>query len=327
MNREYREKEIFPVILIVIIFTLLFNSKGYINWAINLNSVIFKEFFLNILRPIDKIAEILYFDSIYTKSRELFLNLFLKQEKKKDISIINKKEDMENIEEKNYSIKNPLKIIMIGDSMIKEAISMAFLKLTKDNKELNTTVSAFYSSGLTRVDSFDWFKQLDLDFVDRYDLAIVMLGMNDAQDMIENNKRVVLFTDQWNSIYRDRLKRFIEKINSNVKKIIWIGLPVMRDKNYNKRMSKLNSLIEEECSKYDNIFFIDSNKILYNNGEYKEYIKIKERLVQVRVYDGKHFTKEGAMLVVEEGIKIIYNTFRFESIANIKTTRESDLIY
>ena len=83
-------------------------------------------------------------------------------------------------------------------------------------------------------------------------------------------------------------------------------------------MIKLNDIIKKECDNFKNILFVDSNKILYNNNEYKEYIKIKEKFVQVRIYDGKHFTKEGASLIMEDVIKIIYNNFKFEGIPVFK---------
>jgi len=325
MERKYCYKDVIIVIIIIIFFTLFFNSKGYINWAINLKSVVFKKIFLNILTPVDKIANILYLDSIYLNLRGLFLSLIKDRDKDKSGDIPLEKDQEES--EINYSTKNPLKIIMLGDSMIKESISMAFLKLTKDNKELTTYVSAFYSSGLSRIDAFDWFKQLDSDLINKYDFAVIMLGMNDAQDIIENDRRIILFTEEWNKIYKDRLNLFIQKINSNVKKIVWIGLPFMRDKGYNERMIKLNNLIKEECNKYDNLFFLDPNKILYNNEGYKEYIKIKDKFVQVRIYDGKHFTKDGAILIMEELIKIIYNSFKFETPVNINRFQMIDLIY
>ncbi len=320
MNKKYSYKELILVIIIIIIFTLIFNSKAYLNWATGLKANIFRQIFLNIFKPIDNFAEILYLDSIYKNNRKIFLGILNKPVKnvEKNLDPVEKEEDY-------YSIKKPLKIIMLGDSMIKEAISMAFLKLNKNKEELNITVSAFYSSGLARIDVFDWLEQLEKDFSNGYDVAIVMIGMNDGQDIIDNDKRVVLFTDEWQRIYKERLNRFLTKIDKNVKKIIWIGLPFMRDRGYNERMIKLNNIIKEECSNFENIFFLDPNKILYNNEEYKEYIKIKDKLIQVRIYDGKHFTKEGASLIMEDAIKIIYNNFKFESILDIKRDKLIDI--
>lgn len=314
MEKRYDQKEICIVLVIVIILTLIFNSKAYLNWANNLKVGIFREVFLSFIKPIDMVSEILYLDSIYKNTRRGFLS-FVNEKYKKSIK---KEEIIENNIETNYSVKNPLKIIMLGDSMIKEALSMAFLKLTKNNDELHTTVSAFYSSGLSRVDIFDWNNHLNLEIVDKkYDFAIVMLGMNDAQDIIEDNKNITLFTKKWEEIYKDRLKEFLAKLSINLKKSAWLGLPVMRDSKYNERMMKLNNIIKNECDNFENILFIDSNKILYNNCEYKEYIKVKDKLIQVRLYDGKHFTKDGALIIMEDVIKIIYNIFKFESLPKI----------
>jgi hypothetical protein len=212
--------------------------------------------------------------------------------------------------------------------MMKEAFSSMINASLANNNSIYTYTLANYSSGLSRPDFFNWPLETEKLLSEyRFDLAICILGMNDAQDIEENGIKYFVNSENWNNIYRERAEKFVSLLSENITKVYWLGVPIMRDDRYNKRMLKLNQIFSDVCKNFANVKFFDISQKLSDAGRYADYLKIDGVLVKIRLSDGKHVTYEGAKIITQDLIRNISLDFTFEFDGNDDKQKRTDIIY
>ncbi|MEP6636916.1 MAG: DUF459 domain-containing protein, partial [Acidobacteriota bacterium] len=83
-------------------------------------------------------------------------------------------------------------------------------------------------SGFVRDDFFDWNAAIDKQIAaNSFDLAIVMIGVNDRQEIRADGQSYKSLTDPWKSIYQQRLTGFLNRLRAAGRPVIWVGLPPM----------------------------------------------------------------------------------------------------
>ena len=215
-------------------------------------------------------------------------------------------------------IEPPFNILIVGDSFIAEKFGPSLEKKLLEFKDTAVHRSGIYSTGLSRPDYFDWnSKIIELISENGANVAIVMFGANDAQDLRTIDGKITHYgTSAWNNEYAERVDSF-QKImfDNGIKIIFWIGNPIARDDYYRKRMESLNSIYQTESAKNINILYIPTwNLLMDSNGKYSDYLTDeygKQKLA--RAPDGIHTTSFGAGIMVNEVIKKIKTLIELES--------------
>lgn len=167
------------------------------------------------------------------------------------------------------------------------------------------------SSGLVRNDFFDWISEAE-DLSDRgdWDSVVVMLGANDGQPFFRNGVEIALFSDEWYSLYEERMRRLIGIFTERGSDLYWLSVPPMSKPDYNSRMIRLNSLIQTVCED-EGVEFIDLSTIIGDaSGNYSDLKIVNGNWQQVRT-DGIHYSNAGSALVTDEIINIIKNQNQF----------------
>ena len=116
------------------------------------------------------------------------------------------------------------------------------------------------STGLARPDFFDWLKKLRSEMHSRHPQTVVfMIGTNDAQNMTKGGKIYVFKTTAWKKLYRHRVAEAIHIMLLNgVKRIYWVGMPIMRSSGFSAGMKLLNQLFKAEVTKHPEASYIDA---------------------------------------------------------------------
>lgn len=326
--KKYKLIEVYLILVVIVALTLTFNSKALYQWAERLNIGRCRTAAMNILSPINEFSAKIGFGVPYSVAREKFLK-YSGTENAAPAVMEDLKHSQDASGDKTYfSRENKLKVLLLGDSMMKEALSSMINASLANNNSIYTYTFASYASGLSRPDFFNWpLETENLLAKYRFDLAICCLGMNDAQDIEENEVKYFLNTENWTNIYRDRADKFINLITKNITKVYWLGVPIMRDERYNKRMLKLNKIFSDLCKNYGSVKFFDVSQKLSDDGKYTDYLKIDGALVKVRLGDGKHVTNDGAKIITQDLIKNISLDFTFEFDGIDDKQKRTDIIY
>jgi hypothetical protein len=203
---------------------------------------------------------------------------------------------------------NTLKILFAGDSMMQGVAPIVISHMRKKFPDGLFLDLSKQSTGLTVNRYFDWPAKIREESIKQeINTVVIFLGPNDPWDIYEGKKRYAFPSDDWEKKYRDRVDEVLDFALSHGIRIIWVGLPVMREDRIKTGAKIENKIFQEETKKY-NFDFISTEEILGSLDEpYKKYITDpKKGKLVVRADDGVHFTPLGLRLIsarVEELIR------------------------
>jgi len=181
-------------------------------------------------------------------------------------------------------------ILTVGDSLMSEVAAGLRYGLSKDVRLKDIHKS---STGLTNSDYYDW-PSVASAAARKYpsDLIIIHMGGNDGQDMKIGKRFVHVGDSDWQNTYYLRAMLLIKEIKkaSPQSRIVWLGLPAMRDAKFAKKQDVIRNL-QMKAALDSEIEYIDGKKGL---GEtYSKEGTYEGKRVVLRRTDGIHYSREG----------------------------------
>ena len=201
----------------------------------------------------------------------------------------------------NFSGNEKIQIALVGDSMM--AVGLAPVLRRALAKEDNMNVIRAYRSGtgLGRPDVFNWMEEYPkMRGVHKPHIIICAIGANDAQGF-QIDKTVYAFgTPQWNAVYAERVRNFLNLLGQDGARIIWLGMPAMREPNFSKRMMAVSALTKSVVTEYPQVTWLDPNLFLNDagNGFTQFRFNQKGKMIRLRGDDGIHLSDDGAAFLV-----------------------------
>lgn len=208
----------------------------------------------------------------------------------------------------NSTVKPPFSVYMIGDSMILEGFGPMMKNKLLEYKDISVKSSGRYSTGLNRVDYFDWFKETEnIINQNRPDVLIIMYGANDGQNIIAKDGSIGnLGSEKWKTIYTERVSDYLALISPKVGLVYWVGHAIPRPQDFYNKFSTMNPIYEAECAKYTNCRFVNEWDRFAIDGKYAAAVADDNGLVQtVKGGDGVHVTNHGGNIMADEVIKMM----------------------
>lgn len=129
----------------------------------------------------------------------------------------------------------------------------------------------------------------------RIDVAVMMIGSNDRQPIIENGKRLDTGTPEWTEAYRARVLAVAQAFQSHKIPLIWVGLPIVKNDEMADDMAALNDIYREVAARTGATYidtweaFADEDGDFVANGP-----DVTGQTTRLRTSDGIYFTKAGA---------------------------------
>ena len=192
-------------------------------------------------------------------------------------------------------------VALVGDSMM--AVGLAPVLRRSITRENGARLVRAYRSGtgLGRPDVFNWPAQYpQLIGAARPQLVICSIGANDAQNF-QIDRHVFLFgTPGWKQMYAARVRDFAKLLTRDGARVLWIGMPVMRESGFSRRMASVNLLVKEVLAEFPQITWVDPNPYIAGSGGSFEQYRQDQRgkLVRLRADDGIHLSEEGAAFLL-----------------------------
>lgn len=206
----------------------------------------------------------------------------------------------QNVQDKLPEVKKESKnaavgsILTVGDSLMSEVAAGLRYGLGKDIRLKDIHKS---STGLTNVEYYDW-PSVASAAAKKYpsDLIIIHMGGNDGQDMKIGKRFVHVGDSDWQNTYYLRAMLLIKEIKkaSPESRIVWLGLPAMRDAKFAKKQDVIRNL-QMKAALDSEIEYIDGKKGL---GEtYSKEGTYEGKRVVLRRTDGIHYSREGGEIL------------------------------
>ena len=187
------------------------------------------------------------------------------------------------------------RLMVFGDSLAID-LAKAFQRAFAEDTNLAIIGKGVGSSGFVRDDFYDWGASLKEEIAaDSFDVAVIIIGVNDKQAI----GRARPLSDEWKTLYLDRLNQFLAQLREANKPVIWIGLPPMRAGSYSASISEISSL-HRLASVAAGVEYVDIyERFVDENGRYSSRgpnLNGEDSLM--RKNDGIHFSSAGSDKVV-----------------------------
>jgi uncharacterized protein len=193
----------------------------------------------------------------------------------------------------------PFNLVVVGDSLGQGVWGSLYWRFyaTREVKVINATKAA---TGFNRT---PYEESLDLGNGQAAQLAVMMTGANDAQSawaLQEGGAPGLFGTADWAPLYRRRMDRFFDAAKARGTTVIWIGMPVMRDPGFERRMAVVREAQREACQARGVTYLDLVPPSVDEAGAYTETKKDdKGRFRTFRGDDGVHLTVYGSEWVAE----------------------------
>lgn len=205
---------------------------------------------------------------------------------------------------------NATRVLVIGDSLAVD-LGKALERFYAEDPNLAVFNKAIGSSGFVRTDYYDWTKTVaDHIAANDFDVAVVMIGINDRQTLKSDTQSLKALTEGWTTVYKARLAQFLNELRAAGKPVIWVGLPPMQAPQFSAAMAQLSG-IQRLAAFSGGADFIDIfERFADDSGNYASYgPDINGQRVRMRNSDGIHFTTAGndkLAFYVSQALKVFY---------------------
>lgn len=204
------------------------------------------------------------------------------------------------------------RVLVLGDSFVVSAFGVTLERLLAEHPELEGARRGKSSSGLARPDFFDWFGE-GRRLVARYrpDLVVVIMGGNDGQDLVPwaGKRRVHWGSPGWPAAYRERVVAFVKAVRAPGRKVLWLGLPPMGPRRFEKKVEYIRKLQREALRDLEDVSYVDTRPLLTDaRGRLLPTVPSskgggkggRKKGARIRDPDGVHFTVAGGQFFARE---------------------------
>ncbi len=194
--------------------------------------------------------------------------------------------------------QGPLRIGVFGDSMA-DGLYTGLYRDLRDQPKVTVTKFSEVSTGLSRYDYVDiqakTRRQIDETPVD---VAVILFGTNDAQGISLDGVVHDFGTEGWKAAYATRLDNLVAMLRSRDVAVYWVGLPRMKSRRFDGRMSLINDVVEARMRALG-VPYLDTIDLTSNaEGAYEAYLpNTGGRRILMRANDGIHMSMAGYLRI------------------------------
>ena len=187
------------------------------------------------------------------------------------------------------------RLAVFGDSMATD-VGRALERFYAEDPNLEVIVQGVGSSSFVRPDFFDWPAEINKQIAaNSFDIAVVMIGINDRQKMRLNDVPYGSLTPEWTTEYSARATGVIKALRAASKPTIWVGLPPMEAPKFGNAMIQVNEIQRLAVFSGGAEFLDIYEKFATEEGGYTARgPDLNGNQVRMRKDDGIHFSAAGA---------------------------------
>ncbi len=191
-------------------------------------------------------------------------------------------------------IKERYRVFVFGDKMATGLLA-GLWRVLKNDPRFVARGRLRQGSGLARPRFYNWPRTIAgvLD-AKPVDIAIVMLGANDARDIITPQGKLLFGSAEWQRAYAKRVRALMQMIRSRGVALYWVGLPPVRDSGRNEALKYIDEIIRQEAKRAGVRHIGIYAAFATPQGGYAENgPDVNGRIVRLRARGGVQFIKPG----------------------------------
>jgi hypothetical protein len=186
------------------------------------------------------------------------------------------------------------KVVVIGD-FLATGLAAGLDQVFAEAPEIAIVDKSQGSSGLVRLDHYDWTKKLpDVLNEVQPDYVVVMIGTNDRQQMGPKGAKAPVRSDAWAAVYNERLANLAATLKLFGRPVFWVGLPPMRSSASSADMAAFNAIYRVHAESIGGKFVDVWNGFANEEGKYVSRAPdVAGQVRLLRSSDGINFTRAG----------------------------------
>lgn len=194
--------------------------------------------------------------------------------------------------------EDPLRVWIAGDSMWERPGPKLVSGLEATGVVDVVGLEFRYSTGLTRPDFFDWPAHASAQLAAlEPEVVLFLVGPNDSQPLVQeagvaHSPRTAGF----DAAYTARVRAMMEVLAGGADEVLWIGLPIMRDADFDQRMRDLDLAYAAAADGVLGVDHVPTRDVFADaEGRYVDYLPGPDgALRSMRNRDGIHLSDAGA---------------------------------
>ena len=164
----------------------------------------------------------------------------------------------------------------------------------RDGKSYEVVRFSLAATGLARYDYVNVQAVAAEQLANRHiDIAVVMVGANDEQGIIESHQVDNFNSPRWRQVYAGRIDSLVGLLRSRGAAVYWVGLPKMRREGFDQKSQILNALYSGRAQALGVPFIPTVPVTIDGNGGYDDYLSVGGHPRLMRAKDGVHMTMAG----------------------------------
>ncbi len=168
----------------------------------------------------------------------------------------------------------------------------------RDGKNYEVVRFSRAATGLARYDYVNVQERAAAQLADRHiDIAVVMVGANDEQGIIQDHQVFNFDTPRWREVYASRIDNLVGLLRHNGAAVYWVGLPKMRRSGFDQKAQILNSIYASRAAALGVPFVATVPVTVDGNGGYDDYLSVGGHPQLMRAKDGVHMTMAGYLRI------------------------------
>ena len=199
------------------------------------------------------------------------------------------------------------RILFAGDSMMQGIAPLLIRKLKATHPEWLLRNESQESTGLTVKRRLDWVEKIKQEIVQhRLSTVVVFLGPNDPWDIYERKQVTRFPSPEWEALYRARVSEICEFAKERKVHLIWVGLPVMKEKRVQRGAVVQNPIFRETMKQYG-FDFVSTEALIGRVDEpyVRHAIDASGKKINLRADDGIHFSPQGLQRIASAVLETI----------------------
>lgn len=193
----------------------------------------------------------------------------------------------------------PVVIGVFGDSL-GDGLWAGLYRQLRDGKSYEVARFSRAATGLARYDYVNVREEAAQQLAGRQiDVAVVMVGANDEQGILEGGQAYAFASPRWRAIYERRIDELVALLRQHGAAVYWVGLPKMRRAGYDKKAQLLNEIYEGRAQALG-VSFVPTVPVTVDGaGGYNDYLSEGggARPKLMRAKDGVHMTMAGYLRI------------------------------
>jgi hypothetical protein len=191
-------------------------------------------------------------------------------------------------------------VLLTGDSLIAGGLATVLTRTLAQRGDLRAVHAFRIGTGLANPEVFDWLEQVPpLVTRENPQLVICSLGANDGVALRDGQRLLAFGDSEWRRVYLKRVIALMRALAAQGARVLWLGLPPMRDARLDRRAQVLNRVVAEAADQVPRVEYLEVGMLLSGvDGGFATFARQGDaHRVRLRLDDGVHYSPAGARAI------------------------------